>query len=106
VTTTIDCVRKGGSVTLVGNIASQVSIPLQRVVTRQIRLQGSCASAGEYPEAMELVSSGKIKVAPLISAIAPLQDGPAWFERLYAREPNLMKVILDPRTRDPEGPTG
>ncbi len=97
VATAIDCVRKGGTVTLVGNIAPQVTIPLQRIVTRQIRLQGSCASAGEYPWAMELVSSGKIKVAPMISAIAPLQDGPAWFERLYAREPNLMKVILDPR---------
>jgi L-iditol 2-dehydrogenase len=93
----IDCVRKGGVVTLVGNIASQVSIPLQKVVTRQIRLQGSCASAGEYPEAIELVAGGKIKVAPMITAIAPLSDGPEWFERLYAREPNLMKVILDPR---------
>jgi L-iditol 2-dehydrogenase len=97
VATAIECARKGGTVTLIGNIAPQVSIPLQKVVTRQIRLQGSCASAGEYPEAMELVSSGKIKVAPLISAVVPLRDGPQWFERLYAREPNLMKVILDPR---------
>jgi L-iditol 2-dehydrogenase len=93
----IDCVRKGGTVTLVGNIAPQVSLPLQKVVTRQIRLQGSCASAGEYPEAIELVSSGKIQVKPLITAVAPLADGPAWFARLYAREPNLMKVVLDPR---------
>jgi L-iditol 2-dehydrogenase len=97
VATAIDCVRKGGTVTLIGNIASHVTIPLQKVVTRQVRLQGSCASAGEYPEAMELVSSGKIKVAPMISVVAPLRDGPQWFERLYAREPNLMKVILDPR---------
>jgi L-iditol 2-dehydrogenase len=97
VATAIECARKGGTVTLIGNIAPQVSIPLQMVVTRQIRLQGSCASAGEYPEAMELVSSGKIKVTPLISAVAPLSDGPQWFERLYAREPNLMKVVLDPR---------
>lgn len=97
VATAIDCVRKGGNVTLIGNLASQVSIPLQKVVTRQIRLQGSCASAGEYPDAMELVSSGRIKVAPLISAVAPLSDGPQWFERLHSREPNLMKVILDPR---------
>lgn len=97
VATAIDCVRKGGAVTLVGNIVPQVSIALQKVVSRQIRLQGSCASAGEYPEAIELLSSGKIKVAPLISVIAPLRDGPEWFERLYAREPNLMKVILDPR---------
>jgi L-iditol 2-dehydrogenase len=92
----IECVRKGGAVTLIGNIAQQVSIPLQKVVTRQIRLQGSCASAGEYPEAIDLVARGKIKVAPLISAIVPLSDGPQWFERLHAREPNLMKVILDP----------
>jgi L-iditol 2-dehydrogenase len=97
VVTAIDCVRKGGTVTLIGNLASQVTIPLQKIVTRQIRLQGSCASAGEYPEAIELVSSGKIKVAPMISAVAPLRDGPQWFERLYAHEPNLMKVILDPR---------
>lgn len=94
----IDCVRKGGTVVLVGNIAREVTLPLQKVVTRQIRLQGSCASAGEYPEAMELVSSGKIKVGPLISAVAPLEDGPGWFERLYGREPNLMKVVLDPRS--------
>jgi len=97
VATAIDCARKAGTVTLVGNIAAQVSVPLQRIVTRQIRLQGSCASAGEYPEAMELASSGKIKVAPLISAVAPLHEGPQWFARLYAHEPNLMKVILDPR---------
>lgn len=97
VATAIDCVRKGGAVTLIGNLVPQVSVPLQKIVTRQIRLQGSCASAGEYPEAIELVSSGKVKVAPMISAIAPLRDGPQWFERLYAHEPNLMKVILDPR---------
>jgi L-iditol 2-dehydrogenase len=93
----IDCVRKGGTVTLVGNITPQVSIPLQKVVTRQIRLQGSCASSGEYPEAMQLIADEKIRVDPLITAVAPLSDGPEWFKRLYAREPNLMKVVLDPR---------
>ncbi len=92
----IDCTRKGGTVTLIGNIQPEVTLPLQKVVTRQIRLQGSCASAGEFPQAVELIASGKIKVRPLISAIAPLEEGPRWFERLHAREPNLMKVILTP----------
>jgi L-iditol 2-dehydrogenase len=94
----IDSVRKGGHVTLVGNISPEITLPLQKVVTRQIRLQGSCASAGEYPKAIELMSSGTIDVKPLISAVAPLDDGPQWFERLYAREPNLMKVVLTPGT--------
>jgi L-iditol 2-dehydrogenase len=92
----IASVRKGGTVTLIGNISPEVKIPLQVVVSRQIRLQGSCASSGEYPQAMELLASGKIKVQPLITAVAPLRDGPAWFARLHAGEPNLMKVVLDP----------
>ena len=92
----IASVRKGGTVTLIGNISPEVKIPLQVVVSRQIRLQGSCASSGEYPQAMELLASGKIKVQPLITAVAPLSDGPAWFARLHAGEPNLMKVVLDP----------
>jgi L-iditol 2-dehydrogenase len=92
----IASVRKGGTVTLIGNISPEVKIPLQAVVSRQIRLQGSCASSGEYPQAMELLANGKIKVKSLITAVAPLRDGPRWFKRLHAGEPNLMKVVLDP----------
>lgn len=98
VSAAIDSVRKGGAVTLIGNIAPRVTLPLQTVVTRQLRLQGSAASAGEYPQAIDLVASGKIQVRPLISAVAPLEEGPRWFERLYAREPNLMKIVLTPAT--------
>jgi L-iditol 2-dehydrogenase len=96
VATAIDSVRKGGTVTLIGNVAPEVTLPLQKVVSRQIRLQGSCASSGEYPQAIELVASGKIKVKPLITAVAALDEGPQWFERLHAHEPNLMKIVLTP----------
>jgi L-iditol 2-dehydrogenase len=98
VSAAITSVRKGGRVVLVGNISPEVTLPLQKVVTRQIRLQGSCASAGEYPRAIDLMAKGSIRVKPLISAIAPLDEGPQWFDRLYAREPNLMKVVLTPGT--------
>jgi L-iditol 2-dehydrogenase len=96
VATAIDAVRKGGTVVLVGNVSPEAALPLQKVVTRQIRLQGSCASAGEYPRAIELMSSGAIHVKPLITAIAPLEDGPGWFKRLHAHEPGLTKVVLTP----------
>jgi L-iditol 2-dehydrogenase len=96
ISTAIDSVRKGGTVTLIGNITPEITLPLQKVVSRQIRLQGTAASAGEYPEAIELMTSGKIRVKPLITAVAPLGEGPRWFERLYAHEPNLMKVVLAP----------
>jgi L-iditol 2-dehydrogenase len=92
----IQSVRKGGSVTLIGNIAPSIDLPLQAVVTRQIRLQGSCASSGEYPVCIDLMSKGVVKVEPLITAVAPLAKGPEWFDRLYRQEPDLMKVILKP----------
>ncbi|HXI57633.1 MAG TPA: galactitol-1-phosphate 5-dehydrogenase [Polyangia bacterium] len=92
----IASVRKGGAVTLIGNLARDVSLPLQSVVTRQIRLQGSCASAGEYPECLDLIASRRIDVDRFISATAPLAEGAQWFDRLYRREPGLMKVVLQP----------
>jgi len=88
VLTAINAVRRGGTVTLIGNLTP--------VVTRQLRLLGSCASAGEYRECIDLMATGVINVDPLISAIAPLNEGAEWFSRLYAREPGLMKVILQP----------
>jgi L-iditol 2-dehydrogenase len=92
----IHAVRKGGSVVMVGNLAPEVELPLQSVVTREISLFGTCASAGEYPKCIELMADGLIQVDPLISAKVALEEGPEWFDRLYGREPGLMKVILKP----------
>ncbi|HEY5254857.1 MAG TPA: galactitol-1-phosphate 5-dehydrogenase, partial [Acidobacteriaceae bacterium] len=64
VKTAIASARKNATVTLVGNLAREVPLPLQHVITHQLRLQGSCASAGEYPQAIELMASKKIDVAP------------------------------------------
>jgi L-iditol 2-dehydrogenase len=89
-------VRKGGSVTLVGNLEARIELPLQAVVTRQITLIGTCASAGEYPACLELIASGKVNVTDFISATPSLEEGAKWFERLYAREKGLIKVILRP----------
>ena len=94
--TAVACVRKGGSVVLVGNVSPGIQLPLQAVVTGELTLLGTCASNGEYPRAIELLRTGAIDVRPLITLVAPLADGPAMFERLYAREPGLMKVILTP----------
>jgi len=94
--TAIQVLRRGGALTLVGNLAPRIDLPLQLVVTRELTLYGSCASSNDYPLSIEMMASGKIQVEPLISACAPLADGPQWFERLYAHEAGLMKVILQP----------
>lgn len=93
----IDSVRNGGSVGCVGNIEPLSQFSLQKVVTRELTLYGSCASAGEYAEAMEGLADGSIRVKPLISAVANLSEGAGWFQRLHGGE-DLFKVILKPDT--------
>ena len=94
--TAVESLRKGGTLTLIGNMSPSVEMPLQQVVTREITLVGACASSGEYPACIELMARGEIDVRPFISAYAPLEEGPMWFDRLYQQEPGLMKVVLKP----------
>jgi L-iditol 2-dehydrogenase len=94
--TAISSLKKGGFLTLVGNLSPRVEFPLQSVVTRQIRVQGSCASNGEYPACLEMIANGRINVDALISKVAPLAEGAQWFERLYQGQEGLMKVVLEP----------
>ena len=96
VNTGMDVIRKGGNLTLVGNLSANIDFPLQAVVTREITLYGSCGSNGEYPACMDMIVCKKIDVDSLISAVAPLSEGASWFKRLYDKEPGLMKVILTP----------
>jgi L-iditol 2-dehydrogenase len=94
--TAIACARKGGTVTLVGNLAPNVEMPLQAIVTRELSVLGTCASNGEYPQCIDLLARGAIKVDTMITATASLEEGVNWFARLYQGEPGAMKVILDP----------
>ncbi len=92
----IGSLRKGGALTIVGNLAATVDFPLQEVVTRQISVAGSCSSCGEYPACLDMIARGIIKVDALVSKVAPLAEGVEWFKKLYNMEEGLMKVILTP----------
>lgn len=96
VKTCIQNIRKGGTAVLVGNLSPEVQFPLQSVVTREIKVQGSCAINGEYETVLDLLAARKIDTSKLLSAVAPLSEGASWFKRLYSKEPGLNKVILVP----------
>ena len=85
-------VRKGGRVVLVGNLAPEVPLPLQVAVTGELELVGSCAIAGEYPEAVAVLAAGGIRVGPLVSGVYPLERGVEAFGA--ARRPGALKVLI------------
>ena len=88
--------RKGGTLTAVGNLSPLVEFPLQDFVTRELDVKASCASAGEYSEVLDMIARSELNLEPLISKTAHLRDGEKWFKELQKEDNNLMKVILKP----------
>lgn len=88
--------RRNGDIVLVGNTSPKITVPLQEIVTRQLNLHGSCASAGEYPACLEMISRGAVNVDKLIGHRVPLSEGSYWFEKLYSNPDDNLKVILNP----------
>jgi 2-desacetyl-2-hydroxyethyl bacteriochlorophyllide A dehydrogenase len=96
VNTAVDIVRKGGTVVLIGNTLKVIEFPLQKVVTKELKIQGSCAIRGEYEVILKLLENNKLSVDDQMSVIAPLSEGAIWFSKLYRKEDDLKKVILVP----------
>jgi 2-desacetyl-2-hydroxyethyl bacteriochlorophyllide A dehydrogenase len=92
----IDVLRKGGKAVLVGNTSKKVDFPLQKAVTSELQVLGSCAIRGEYETVLAMLETGKIDVSDQISAVVPLQEGSIWFDKLYKNTEELNKVILIP----------
>jgi len=95
VDTALEITRKGGTLTLIGNVTPRVQVGLQSIVTREVSVFGSCASAGEYPDCVELVASGRIDVDPLITGHERLEDGQAVLDRLNeGAEDSIRSVFI------------
>jgi threonine dehydrogenase-like Zn-dependent dehydrogenase len=92
----IDLLRRGGKAVLIGNLSPKVDFPLQKVVTGELKMLGSCAIRGEYSTVLNLLETGRINVDDQISAVAQLNEGAVWFDRLYKKTEQLNKVILVP----------
>jgi len=92
----VSITRTGGHLIAVGNLQKEIDFNLQELVSRELTFTGSYASSGEFRTCMGLIASGKIDVAPLVSEVLPLKDGPDAFRRLLEGKENLLKIVLEP----------
>ena len=93
--TSIEIVRRGGRVTVVGMyVSEQVEVPLGVWWTRQlaVRFAGICPIHAWWDRAMLAVEEGRVDPLPLISHILPLEDAPRGYELFVARQ--ATKVVL------------
>jgi L-iditol 2-dehydrogenase len=91
-----DLSAPGGHLTLIGNVQPSIEQNLQAIVSKELTIRGSAASAGEYPTCLAFLAAGRLQVKPIISRVMSLADGQAAFDALRRGDAGLLKIVLRP----------
>jgi len=88
-------VRPGGSVVALG-LSGSATIPFDfdGMVVRDIDLIGVLGSVGYWPDAIELIASGRVQTEPLVTRVYPLERTRDALEQLV--DPGTLKVLIQP----------
>jgi L-iditol 2-dehydrogenase len=90
----------GGKVMLVGMGTRNITLPLSAAALREVDIQGSFRYANTYPQALELLGSGKLaNVDKLVTHRFPLERTAEAFEMLARGKDEhgrmVLKVMVD-----------
>ena len=94
-----DCIagiRKGGRVVVAGAFDRPYSVDLLQLMVQEQTIAGTFGSATELSECVQLISSGKVDVSPVVSAVVGLDDVPKAFAELAADRSSHGKILIQP----------
>jgi L-iditol 2-dehydrogenase len=92
----LQLLKKGGKLVMVGLYDQEISFPIQRITTWQLKVLGTYISSDEYPACIRFLASRRIDVSPFTKHIVPLSQGVEWFRKLRQGEQGVYKVIFHP----------
>ena len=95
VATAYACTRKGGTIVQLGLFEGAVQVDYSQIAFRELNVIGSFAHIwSSFDTALRLMDDGTIDVAPLLSAVLPLDEGLEAFARAEAGAD--AKILLAP----------
>jgi L-idonate 5-dehydrogenase len=77
--TALKSVRTGGTVVLAGLSGSEIAVNIDRVVVKELRLQGTSAYRDEFATVIERLASGVLRSEDFVSHTYPLEEITAAF---------------------------
>jgi L-idonate 5-dehydrogenase len=87
----LELVNKGGTIVQIGSIARPVELPANLIMAKELTLLGSFRYGEVYELAMNLLSTRRTDVRPLVSATFPYEEAPQAF-RLASERGETVKV--------------
>jgi L-iditol 2-dehydrogenase len=93
---TIDLVKRGGRIVWVGLAGEDIfPMPILTAIAKEVDIMGIFRYANVYPSAIQLVSTGRIDVAPLVTHHFSLDNVREALETAYERRDGAVKVMVD-----------
>jgi L-idonate 5-dehydrogenase len=89
----LEAMRPRGVVVQLG-LGGDVSIPQNMVVAKELSICGSFRFHAEFKLAVQLINSGRVDMAPMVTGAFPLSKAREAFE-LASDRTKAMKVLLD-----------
>ncbi|XP_077296199.1 sorbitol dehydrogenase-like [Arctopsyche grandis] len=90
--------RSGGVAVMIGMGSSEVKIPLQHALAREVDIRGIFRYCNDYPLALAMVASGQINIKPLVTHHFTIEETVKAFET--ARAGLGVKVMIHVQPKD------
>ncbi len=92
----VEMAAEGGTILLIGNLAKQVELPLQTVVSNEISLIGTYGfDLKAFEEAVEILPGMESELATFIEGHCALEDTPSVMTALAKGERQALKIVID-----------
>lgn len=93
---TLNSVRKGGHVSVIGVFDGPVEFPMEKLWEMNIELRTGLVATARIPQLIDLVASGAINLSRLLTHTFPVEKSLEAFELFDRREAGVMKVGIKP----------
>lgn len=89
---TLEMASYAGTVILTGWPKQDTLLATGIITKKELDIRGSRTSAGEFEEALELISTGKVDVRPILSKVVSLNEAPAAVRELSEHPDRYIKI--------------
>ena len=90
----LDLVSNAGRITLTGWPKKETSLPTDVITKKEIDIRGARTSAGEFEEAIEMITSGRVDVRALLTKTVTIDEAPETIRDIEAHPGSYMKVVV------------
>ena len=93
----VTTVRRGGRVVLAGISGGAAALPLNQIVPFERTIIGSLGYNFDIPRVLDLIATGRLDPAALLTGVYPLASGREAFAELDTDRGRHLKILLDPK---------